>query len=176
MSISFQCPTCGKKLKAPDDCTGRKTKCPQCQSAVTVPNQAITQAPLLPKPKSQPRPLPSLPALPPAPALPPVYDGEIVDAEPEPQPIRRRREKDCLSCGELVADKANVCKHCGADPDEEPRRRRAPSSAHAETKTNIFINTGGGRGFPHVLHLIITLCTLRFLVPGMDYLLAAQLK
>ncbi len=37
MAISFSCPTCGRKLKAPDNAAGKTTKCPGCGSPVTCP-------------------------------------------------------------------------------------------------------------------------------------------
>ena len=37
MPISFQCPKCGKKLKAPDSAAGRSSTCPGCGGKVTCP-------------------------------------------------------------------------------------------------------------------------------------------
>jgi DNA-directed RNA polymerase subunit RPC12/RpoP len=37
MSISFQCPQCGKKLKAPESAAGRSSNCPGCGNKVTCP-------------------------------------------------------------------------------------------------------------------------------------------
>ena len=37
MAISFQCPQCGKKLKAPDNAAGKSSSCPGCGSKVTCP-------------------------------------------------------------------------------------------------------------------------------------------
>ena len=37
MPISFPCPQCGKKLKAPDDAAGKSSKCPGCGGTVTCP-------------------------------------------------------------------------------------------------------------------------------------------
>jgi len=36
MPISVACPTCGTKLKAPDDAVGKKVKCPKCASLIDV--------------------------------------------------------------------------------------------------------------------------------------------
>jgi hypothetical protein len=35
--MRFQCPTCQKKLKAPDDAVGQKTSCPRCGQRLQVP-------------------------------------------------------------------------------------------------------------------------------------------
>ena len=37
MAISFQCPRCGKKLKAPDTAAGKSSTCPGCGGTVTCP-------------------------------------------------------------------------------------------------------------------------------------------
>ncbi len=47
--IRFQCPQCGKKLKAADEIAGRDVKCSGCSSATTVPQPSTTK----PKPKSE---------------------------------------------------------------------------------------------------------------------------
>ncbi len=60
MPISVACPTCGTKLKAPDNAVGKKVKCPKCASLVVVPAEsdetasAISNAPA-PAPKPKPR-------------------------------------------------------------------------------------------------------------------------
>ena len=60
MPISVACPTCGTKLKAPDNAVGKKVKCPKCASLVVVPAEsdeaasAISNAPA-PAPKPTPR-------------------------------------------------------------------------------------------------------------------------
>jgi DNA-directed RNA polymerase subunit RPC12/RpoP len=56
MSISFQCPRCGKKLKAPDSAAGRASSCPGCGGTVTCPepgdNDEVVEMQLTPvKPK-----------------------------------------------------------------------------------------------------------------------------
>jgi membrane protein YdbS with pleckstrin-like domain len=38
MPISLTCPSCGVKLRVPDDRVGRKTKCPKCHLTFTVPS------------------------------------------------------------------------------------------------------------------------------------------
>ena len=37
MPISFQCPNCGMKLKAPDSAVGKSSACPRCETPVTCP-------------------------------------------------------------------------------------------------------------------------------------------
>lgn len=37
MPIEFDCEHCGKKIKAPDEASGRRGKCPFCQNSVYIP-------------------------------------------------------------------------------------------------------------------------------------------
>src|SRR5262249_45288700 len=41
--ICFTCPNCQKALKAPDNCSGRKTSCPKCGQRLYVPPPGGTQ-------------------------------------------------------------------------------------------------------------------------------------
>ena len=44
MPISFQC-TCGRTLRVKDELAGRRARCPQCSSILTVPNPHIESNP-----------------------------------------------------------------------------------------------------------------------------------
>jgi hypothetical protein len=52
MPIDIVCPSCGKRLKAPDTAAGKRVKCPQCSAAVPVP-----AAPAAARPISAPPPM-----------------------------------------------------------------------------------------------------------------------
>lgn len=39
--ISFHCPKCHQKLKAPDERAGHSTRCPQCREQLTIPEKAV---------------------------------------------------------------------------------------------------------------------------------------
>ena len=39
MTITFQCEYCGKRIKAPDEAGGKRSKCPACQNSIYVPGQ-----------------------------------------------------------------------------------------------------------------------------------------
>ena len=45
MSITFRCPSCGKKLGASDTSAGKQKTCPRCQARVSVPGVAATEPP-----------------------------------------------------------------------------------------------------------------------------------
>lgn len=49
MAISFTCPGCNRKLKAPEQATGKTLPCPQCRTIVTVPVVPSSQDELKPE-------------------------------------------------------------------------------------------------------------------------------
>jgi phage FluMu protein Com len=51
MSISFQCPQCDKKLKAPDSAAGRSSNCPRCHAVVTCPEPIFEAEVVVTKPR-----------------------------------------------------------------------------------------------------------------------------
>src|SRR4051794_17160154 len=53
MSIAVTCPGCGATMKAPDALAGKKSKCPKCASAVSVPAVAVAEAPPLIAPRKK---------------------------------------------------------------------------------------------------------------------------
>jgi len=38
--IEIACPTCGRRLRAPDSAAGKRVKCPKCEAAIQVPARA----------------------------------------------------------------------------------------------------------------------------------------
>src|SRR4051794_26873235 len=60
MSISFECPTCARHLKAPDAAAGKSSKCPGCGGKVTCPAPAKAASavpmPAAVKPPKDPKP------------------------------------------------------------------------------------------------------------------------
>ncbi len=63
MPIEFQCNICGTKLRTPDGSSGKKTKCPKCETVLDIPEP----------PAALP---PSPPAPPPSPSSGPADSGE----------------------------------------------------------------------------------------------------
>ena len=89
MAIAFSC-SCGKAMKAKDAYAGRKIKCPQCDSVVTIPlttpdedDLAITPSPSEPAAPSVAPPV-SQPSL--------AWTGDSAEAmERPPPPLAKRR-------------------------------------------------------------------------------------
>ena len=105
MAISFSCPRCGKKLKAPDDAAGKSSRCPGCGSAVTCP-EPIYDAELV-DPQYGPNPFDDL-------------DGGqpyAMTAEPAEASTAEVR-KPCPMCGEMIVATAAKCRFCGEIFDE----------------------------------------------------------
>jgi predicted RNA-binding Zn-ribbon protein involved in translation (DUF1610 family) len=107
MSISFQCPQCGKKLKAPDNAAGKSSSCPGCGVKVTCPepiyDAEVIEMNLTPeKPKG--------------------FDpyAELDDDKPYgvivPQPAEQSSDdsrRPCPMCGEMIVTTAAKCRFCG---------------------------------------------------------------
>lgn len=83
--------------------------------------------------------------------------------------------KNCPFCGEKVLATAKKCKHCGEILDaslrmvEEAKRfaelsSRGGVASSAAASTTVVVQVAG-RDFPHLLHLILTICTCGFWLP-----------
>jgi predicted RNA-binding Zn-ribbon protein involved in translation (DUF1610 family) len=107
MSISFQCPACGKKLKAPDNAAGKSSTCPGCGGRVTCPepiyDAEVVEMELAPeKPKG----------------FDPYAEMEddkpygVVEPEPQEQ-VPDDGRRPCPMCGEMIVAGAAKCRYCG---------------------------------------------------------------
>jgi predicted RNA-binding Zn-ribbon protein involved in translation (DUF1610 family) len=111
MVISFSCPECGRKLKAPDEAVGRSLKCPGCESPVTCP-EPIYDAELIDGPPARV----DMPAGVDSEPLQAVGDAPLEVAESGPQ-VRR----PCPMCGEMIVATAVKCRFCGEILDDTLR-------------------------------------------------------
>lgn len=114
MSISFQCPRCGKKLKAPDSAAGRSSSCPGCGGTVTCPEPdddgEVVEMQLTPaKPKG----------------FDPFADMDddkpygVAAGGPASDSDSGNRQP-CPACGEMIMATAAKCRFCGAAVDAAP--------------------------------------------------------
>jgi predicted RNA-binding Zn-ribbon protein involved in translation (DUF1610 family) len=157
MSIIVTCSTCGAHLKVADSSLGKKVLCPKCDAEITIvgTKEAPNPATRVVRQKQQ------------------VAILERDEDEFQSPPARRMKE--CDFCGEQVLATAKKCKHCGEtlDPalraaDEAKRLAKAAgrgSGSAAAANTTVIVQGGGQQPFPHLLHLIITLCTCGLWLP-----------
>jgi predicted RNA-binding Zn-ribbon protein involved in translation (DUF1610 family) len=120
MSISFQCPQCGKKLKAPDEAAGKSSSCPGCGGKVTCP-EPVYDAELFDE--SQP------PA-----GLDPYADldgDKPYGVVEQPQPgaaASAEGRRPCPMCGEMILTTAAKCRYCGEVFDSTLKKPKGKKS------------------------------------------------
>jgi predicted RNA-binding Zn-ribbon protein involved in translation (DUF1610 family) len=108
MAISFSCPRCGKKLKAPDNAAGKSSKCPGCGSPVTCP-EPIYDAELVDAPPGGLDPYADLGTDEGYGLVGPAQGAPA--AAPESPAADARRP--CPMCGEMIVANAAKCRYCG---------------------------------------------------------------
>jgi hypothetical protein len=99
MTIQFECPSCRKALKAPDETAGKKGKCPHCHGPIQVP-----------EPVYEAEEYPTAEAI------------ETTPGEADAAPAERGDRRPCPMCGEMIKATAAKCRFCGEILDEELRR------------------------------------------------------
>jgi predicted RNA-binding Zn-ribbon protein involved in translation (DUF1610 family) len=107
MAISFACPRCGKKLKAPDNAVGKTSKCPGCGSPVTCPEpvydaELVDAAPGGVDPYSDFDTDKPYSLVEPQPGAAPGGDAPLGEAR-----------RPCPMCGEMIVATAAKCRFCG---------------------------------------------------------------
>ncbi|MBI3861605.1 MAG: hypothetical protein HY290_06890 [Planctomycetia bacterium] len=107
MSISCECPECGKRLKAADSAAGKKAKCPDCGGAVPIPVRKK------PKPES---------------ADGGDFDLQNLDIDAGMAGPVEEEQVACAMCGEMVKATASRCRYCGENL-EAPRRKTGKRSS-----------------------------------------------
>jgi predicted RNA-binding Zn-ribbon protein involved in translation (DUF1610 family) len=107
MAISFQCPQCGKKLKAPDDAAGKSSSCPGCGSKVTCPEPVydaeVVEMDLAPQKPKGFDPYAELDDDKPYGVVGPPAAAQTSDESRRP----------CPMCGEMIVATAAKCRYCG---------------------------------------------------------------
>jgi hypothetical protein len=126
MPISFQCPGCGKKLKAPDGAAGRTSTCPGCGGKVTCP-EPVYDAEVV-----EMTPLESESADP--------Y-GDLAEGDAygvvEPLPAASSStegRRPCPMCGEMIVATAAKCRHCGEVFDSTVKTAKGRSGKGSKKK------------------------------------------
>lgn len=112
MAIPLDCPSCGKRLNAPDSSAGKKAKCPACGTIVVVPDvirdaEEVGAAPNVPPPR-QADDLYDFLNKPQAAAQPPAPVEDASSGQPR---------RPCPICGEMIVVGAAKCRFCNATFD-----------------------------------------------------------
>ncbi len=122
MPISFACPKCGKKLKAPHDAVGKSSRCPGCGTAVTCP-EPILDAELVDPVAGEPTL--AVDQLSPPGSAPLLVGGLAgAGASPAPPALEEARQP-CPMCGEMIVVGAAKCRFCGEVFDESIRKAQS---------------------------------------------------
>lgn len=131
MPISFQCPRCGKKLKAPDNAAGKSSACPGCGGKVTCP-EPVYDAEVVEMEL--------------APETPKGFDPftEMDDDKPygvvAPQPGEQSSDdgrRPCPMCGEMIVTTAAKCRFCGEVFDATLKRSGKAKSGKGKKKAEL---------------------------------------
>ena len=126
--IRFSCPSCGHRIKAPDEAVGRTGKC-KCGESVRVPtpnpfeqhkverrSQRAEHISVETQPTPSPNPIPTPTSVPPL--------GEMIP---------------CYACRRRVADNATTCPKCGAVQTPEGREKGRLIKKHSDFITLVVV-------------------------------------
>ncbi len=102
MPISTQCSACRKRFKAADQLAGKRVKCPQCGSTITIP-QVLPEVAL-----SASSDMPSREP------VTSVFDEEDIPLQSMSKPAAQP-SRSCPGCGADMPAQAVLCVHCGFD-------------------------------------------------------------
>lgn len=119
MPISFQCPQCGKKLKAPDNAAGKSSKCPGCGGTVTCP-EPVYDAELFDETQAAAGHDPYA-----------DLDSDKPYGVVEPQPVAAASadgRRPCPMCGEMILATAAKCRYCGEVFDSTLKKAKGKKS------------------------------------------------
>src|SRR5437016_4721689 len=92
MSITCECPECGKRLKAADSAAGKKAKCPDCGAGVPIPK---------PKPKVKKA----------VAADDDEFDLQKLNIDAGIEGPVDEDEIACPMCGEMIRSNASKCRY-----------------------------------------------------------------
>jgi predicted RNA-binding Zn-ribbon protein involved in translation (DUF1610 family) len=127
MPISFQCPGCGKKLKAPDKAAGKTSTCPGCGGPVTCPEPVYDAdvVEMTPIESSGVDPYAELGA-----------DQPYGVVEPQPAAdSSTERRRPCPMCGEMILATAAKCRFCGEVFDPALKKGKGRGGKKKELRT-----------------------------------------
>jgi DNA-directed RNA polymerase subunit M/transcription elongation factor TFIIS len=120
MPIPFDCPSCGKTLKAPEETAGKRIRCPHCKDVIVVPEPVYEAEEVAP----------------PAPADEPAESGYGLQQE-APRRTEEENRRPCPVCGELILTNALKCRYCGEVFD--PALKRAARKKKGDSDSDLTV-------------------------------------
>lgn len=161
MSSLADCPSCGRKIKIPEQLQGKQVKCPSCSTTFQTAEDPVDAVAV---PGSAPR----VDAV-----QPQKLKDERAEHEDERELVSEKRKKFCFECGEKIRDNARVCPHCGVEQprdkspgtDVDPEVRKQASNKIAAGICGILLGYLGIHKFilglttPGVIMLLVSLLT-----------------
>jgi predicted RNA-binding Zn-ribbon protein involved in translation (DUF1610 family)/TM2 domain-containing membrane protein YozV len=146
MPTVFACPTCGTRLKVPSEFVGREVQCPHCKKLLIAPRKSAN--------RSDPD------------------DDDVDELDQYIIPVdaegrqKRRDEKYCQECGEIIRAKAVICPKCGVEQAASDSYHHADANRIGAGICGILIGSLGIHKFilgltgPGLTMLLITVCSL----------------
>ncbi len=123
MPISFQCPNCGKKLKAPESAVGQSSTCPGCGKMVTCP-EPVYDAEIVETNMAPDKPAGFNPFA--------DFDDDRPYGIANPPPTESSSTESrhpCPMCGEMILITAAKCRFCGEVFDSTLKRAKGPEKS-----------------------------------------------
>jgi len=141
--ISVNCPSCGKRLQAPDSAAGKRAQCPDCQTVMQLPEAVHNAEPVddgygvAGESGQSGSFLDDLNQAVSSPAPPTPYQSSGAPSHAQGSAGRRA----CPACGEMIVVGAAKCRFCGEifDPTLRRREERRSSRYRNEDDENLTV-------------------------------------
>jgi predicted RNA-binding Zn-ribbon protein involved in translation (DUF1610 family) len=123
--IPVTCPSCGKKLQAPDAAAGKQARCPSCASLMTVPEPVHEAEEVGPDFGIG------------EPSGPSGGVGGLLDElDAQSGPVGEPR-RPCPMCGEMILASAVKCRYCGEVFDPTLKRKEAKARRYSSSDEDL---------------------------------------
>jgi predicted RNA-binding Zn-ribbon protein involved in translation (DUF1610 family) len=136
MPITFQCPQCGKKLKAPDSAVGKSSKCPGCGRTVICP-EPVYDAEVVEMTMTPEKP----------PGFNPYADLDddnpyAMVNPPAAQESTIESRRPCPMCGEMILTTAAKCRYCNEVFDPTLKKAKGKKKSKNRSRDDEILSGG----------------------------------
>jgi hypothetical protein len=142
MPITFYCPRCARKLRAPDNAAGQSSTCPGCGNRVACP-EPVYDAEVVEMTVKQPKAKVVEMTLLQPPAVDPYAD--LDDGKPyglvngpaaeQTDSLGAEGRRPCPMCGELIVASAAKCRFCGEVFDQTLRKKKGKNAGKSASRS-----------------------------------------